>query len=320
MDSNDKSATKHSSDKDHSALKRQGSPLAHESTKKTKMTDDTPKQPQETVKMDLTPTGTPSKQLSNLQLSGKKDTDSKDAHHSKLTLYMSNVDGYSAAVAFLLNTNKIQYETVTINLYKGDQNTVEFKKINPLGKVPTIAEDEDFVLYESCTIMRYICNSKPVDDHWYPKDPVKRSLVDLYFDWHGANMENINKVAFAQFQNKSAEDIEAAKKVTAAAFKQLEDVFLQKHKFLASNDQITIADLALAWHVLMGMSGGNLNDVGQKVKDWYDNVRKYPGIQEKLDTYEKDLKAMMGRMAAAKQLGASGSKPHADEKTVTPTK
>jgi len=36
----------------------------------------------------------------------------------------------------------------------------------------------DFVLYESHTIMRYLCESWKCPDHWYPKDPIKRARVN----------------------------------------------------------------------------------------------------------------------------------------------
>jgi len=231
-----------------------------------------------------------------------------------LKVYVSNVDTFSPAVPFLLNANKIPFESVTINLYKGDQNSAEYKKINPLGKVPGLAEG-DFTLFESPTILRYICNSKSVDDHWYPKDPVKRSIIDLYFDWHGPNVTIINKACFHQFQNKPQSEIDEAKKEGEVARKQLEDVFLSKRKYVATNDEISIGDLALIWHLLMGVICGN--QLSPRLKEYYDNVKTFPGVQDKLDTYERDLKAMMGRMAAAKQ--QSGEKSPG-KKSTTPTK
>ena len=46
----------------------------------------------------------------------------------------------------------------------------------------------DFVLYESHAIMKYLCSTRKVDDHWYPKDLKKRAIVDRYLDWHHSNL------------------------------------------------------------------------------------------------------------------------------------
>jgi len=59
------------------------------------------------------------------------------------------------------------------------------------------------------------------------------------------------------------------------------------------------------------------NQLSPRLKEYYDNVRTFPGLQDKLETYERDLKAMMGRMAAAKQ--QSGEKSPG-KKSTTPTK
>jgi len=54
--------------------------------------------------------------------------------------------------------------------------------MNSLGKVPVI-QDGDFCLSETNTILRYLANSFEVEDHWYPKDSIKRFRVDMFFDW-----------------------------------------------------------------------------------------------------------------------------------------
>ena len=44
--------------------------------------------------------------------------------------------------------------------------------------------DGDLTLFESHSILRYICETRNLDDHWYPKDQRKRAKVDEYLDWH----------------------------------------------------------------------------------------------------------------------------------------
>ena len=57
----------------------------------------------------------------------------------------------------------------------------EFKKINPMGKVPAIVDtDSGFKLAESHAIMRYLCNKYPENiGDWYPaKCYVQRAKID----------------------------------------------------------------------------------------------------------------------------------------------
>ena len=66
----------------------------------------------------------------------------------------------------------------------------EYSKISPMGKIPAMQEinettGEIFNLVESHTIMRYLADSREVEDHWYTRDnPQKRALVDMYLDQH----------------------------------------------------------------------------------------------------------------------------------------
>ena len=36
--------------------------------------------------------------------------------------------------------------------------------------------------------MKYVCETRPVADHWYPKDISVRSKIDEYMSWHHTNL------------------------------------------------------------------------------------------------------------------------------------
>ena len=59
--------------------------------------------------------------------------------------------------------------------------TPAYKALNPNSKVPTI-EDGDFVLWESNSIMRYLC-MKYGGEALYPVDPATRADIDRWLDW-----------------------------------------------------------------------------------------------------------------------------------------
>lgn len=68
-----------------------------------------------------------------------------------------------------------------IDIYKGEQHSPEFLRINPLNQVPAYAEG-GFLLAESKAIATYLANSSK--SFLYPSDCKKRALIDakLYYD------------------------------------------------------------------------------------------------------------------------------------------
>ena len=64
----------------------------------------------------------------------------------------------SVRIHWLLKELGAEFESVSIDLRKGEQFSPEYKKIHPLGKVPAI-QDGDLTLFESAAICNYICES-----------------------------------------------------------------------------------------------------------------------------------------------------------------
>lgn len=75
----------------------------------------------------------------------------------------------------------LDVEVKVIDTYKGEQNTPDYLKINPLHQVP-VYTDGDFILTESRAIACYLASS--AKSKLYPTDFKKRAVVDsrLYFD------------------------------------------------------------------------------------------------------------------------------------------
>ncbi|KAK5637865.1 hypothetical protein RI129_000137 [Pyrocoelia pectoralis] len=70
-----------------------------------------------------------------------------------------------------------------VNIWKGEQFSPTFLKINPQHKVPTLVDDNGVVMWDSHVINIYLC-SKYGNQSLYPNDLVKRSLVHqmLFYD------------------------------------------------------------------------------------------------------------------------------------------
>ena len=87
----------------------------------------------------------------------------------------------SRAVLLTVRNLGLEVEVKLIDTYKGEQNTPEYLKINPLHQVPVLV-DMGFVLTESRAIICYLSSLNK--SKLYPTDLYKRALVDsrLYFD------------------------------------------------------------------------------------------------------------------------------------------
>ena len=72
----------------------------------------------------------------------------------------------------------IAYNEVSVDLFNGEQNGEEYKKINTRGQVPFIV-DGDFKLGESNAILKYLCETRPsIPATLWPTDPKERAYAD----------------------------------------------------------------------------------------------------------------------------------------------
>lgn len=91
-------------------------------------------------------------------------------------------------VKVVLGEKKLAYETVPIDLKKGEQKKTDYLKLNPYGKVPVII-DGNTVLYESCIINEYLDESYP-EPPLMPKDPLKKAKVRILIDYGMAHLDS----------------------------------------------------------------------------------------------------------------------------------
>ncbi|CAF3881204.1 unnamed protein product, partial [Rotaria sp. Silwood1] len=139
---------------------------------------------------------------------------------------------------------------------KRETQSAEYKQVNPAGQVPSIV-DNDFHLDESHTIMRYICTSRNLPNHYYPNDIKQRAKVDYWLDWHHMNLRHgslrLIKVNFLGPTKKySQQTIDELRKegdnVLKSSMSFMEEA-LSKSNYLAGGNQFSIADIALACEV-----------------------------------------------------------------------
>ena len=100
-----------------------------------------------------------------------------------LRLYQYPNSGNTRIVRIVLAEKGLSFEPVRVDIMKGEQNRPEFRRLNPLGKVPGLV-DGGVVIYESSVINEYLEERFPAPP-LLPADPAGRARVRLlvhYFE------------------------------------------------------------------------------------------------------------------------------------------
>lgn len=161
--------------------------------------------------------------------------------------------------------------------------------MNPQHTIPTLV-DNGHSVWESRAILAYMAEKYGKDDIIYPKDPVKRSVINqrLYFDM-GTLYQRYAEYFYPQiFTNKPA-DPEGYKKMEGAV--EFLNTFLEGLKY-AAGDNITLADFALVTTIsTYDVSGFDFTPY-KNVVAWYkrcqENMKDYKLNQEGADKFKKD--------------------------------
>jgi len=201
-----------------------------------------------------------------------------------------------AIIAFCL-MNKIPYEVVETKIAEGKTRSAEFRKINPLGKVPAIVEDDGFALFESHAILRYLARKHNVPNHWYPTEPKAMALVDRYLDWHhsflrtGSSTTVFNTLFAPRMGIKSSVNLDESKKLMLFSLKFIDEFYLKDNKFLAGNE-ISIADLSAACEVSQVLLLGVDLSLYKNLSVWFQKVMAIPEVEKVHQVFFKVLKKL----------------------------
>ena len=221
---------------------------------------------------------------------GKTESKQKSKIHTPLEYYYFPISQPARTVHALLLVNNIPFEPKIVNFFTGETRKPEFLKINPSGQVPAI-KDGDFTLAEAHAILRYICNTKKVAEHWYPTNPKQRALVDWYLDWHHFNVRPITYYLRAILAEKKGlppgYDKEKEKEIFTAALERIETQLLETNQYLVSKDKPTIADLSAIFEICQLEAIGVDASKYKKISEWMDRMFKIEGVAKANEEFKK---------------------------------
>ncbi len=154
-------------------------------------------------------------------------------------------------VIWLLEELGIAYNRVDVGGSFGGTATPEYRAMQPLGLVPAI-EDGDFHLFESNSILRYLCNAHAPSSTLYPTEPKARARVESWMDFQQTAINRPMSTVFLGLVRTPAAQrdmaaITAAAKEAAGHWAILDGRLARQHH--VASDAFSIADITLGIYV-----------------------------------------------------------------------
>jgi glutathione S-transferase len=174
------------------------------------------------------------------------------------------------SVRIMLAEKELDYQSVMIDLSKKENRTEQFLRLNPIGKIPVLA-DEDLILSESLVINEYLNEEYPYPE-LMPEESQARAMVRLWcFQIENMVATQVTEFYLAASAKEKGESfdesrLEAAKQLIYK-FLEIADKNLKSREYLV--DSFSLADIAFApWVTYFEKYGISLPDSLTHVKDW----------------------------------------------------
>lgn len=195
--------------------------------------------------------------------------------------------GSAARCHVLAKEIGLEYDGVSIDLRKGEQNSPEYLKLNPNGKVPSLV-DGDFVLWESAAINNYLASKyKP---ELLGDSPEDKALIDQWSYWGMLEVQShIHRIGFQKFRvpedQRDEKVIQEAMNALPRVFKILEEHLSDREYMLG--DKFTLADINLGTVVLgTQFAEYDLSEYAN-INRWIQMLLKRPSFKAGLDSPKK---------------------------------
>lgn len=202
-----------------------------------------------------------------------------------LDIYADYLSQPCRAVLIFCEIAKIPYKFHDIRVANKETLKDEYAKISPSRTVPTMIHG-DLTLYESHAIIIYIIEKFQLSDNWYPKNIVKRALVNNYLHWHHMNLRLgcgwylFNRWAGPMFYGGIMKDLDViCNERREDSFQVLERI-LEKYEFVGRTEEVSIADIACYCEIVqlllvdMGLNGY------PRLQMWFDKIGRITEVQK----------------------------------------
>jgi glutathione S-transferase len=177
-------------------------------------------------------------------------------------------------VLWLCDELGIPHERIDAGGAFGRTKEPAYLAMNPNALVPTIEEPDGFTLWESNSILRYLCSTRAPNDPIYPKAPRERADVERWMDWQLSSITPpMTTVFFTHVRIPEPErDYAATAKARDAAERlwRIADERLAGRDFLCGG--FTLADIALGMYVHRWFALPIERAELRNLRAWYDRM------------------------------------------------
>jgi glutathione S-transferase len=164
----------------------------------------------------------------------------------------------------------------------GKNNEAPYLTMNPNGVVPTLEEEDGFILWESNSIVRYLAARHGVGT-LEPSDLRTRFSAQRWMDWQ---LSVANVAIFPVFwglirtppEKRDLKSIEDGKAKCAAAIKIMDDQ-LAKTRYIA-DDEFTYGDIPIGPFAYRYFRLAPDHPPFPNVERWYKEIRARPAFKE----------------------------------------
>ena len=151
--------------------------------------------------------------------------------------------------------------------------TPQFMRMNPNSTVPVI-EDDDFVLWESNVIVRYLC-AKHSPGQLYPTELRERFDAERWMEWQQTTLNRASRAGFWQLirtapEQRNAELVAESNAAVESLMATL-DAHLAKRTYMVG-ERFTVADIPLACEVHRWFSLPQPRQSRPHIKRWYESI------------------------------------------------
>ncbi|WP_375780897.1 glutathione S-transferase family protein [Bradyrhizobium sp. ma5] len=175
----------------------------------------------------------------------------------------------------------LPYQRIDAGMQFGKNDQADYLAMNPNGRVPTLV-DGDYVLWESNSVMRYLCLAYGQGSSVYPHAPKARAAVDRWLDWTLSTLQPVERPLFWGLVRTAPEKrdmVQSQKDADAAGVVwRVVDAQLASRRYV-EGDQFTIADIALGafarrWFGVEGVTKPKL----PHLERWFGEIAQRPAF------------------------------------------
>ncbi len=186
-------------------------------------------------------------------------------------------------VIWLLEEMALPYERRDVGGKFGGNYTPEYLAMNPNGVVPTLIED-DFVLWESNVILRYLAASHEQGHPLWPRDLRARANIDRWMDWQQTTLGPPMTPVFWGLIRTPPEkrDWDAINKAAArlGELYGILDARLARHDHIAGPN-FSLCDIPIGVHAHRWISFEGIDKPAHPhLRAWYDRLLARPAFKQ----------------------------------------